>query len=86
LGNLVYTKRALPNRIHALPFPRPHAALLHHPDLIHAQEECAKLKQKTSGKSKSAGAARGSGDDKKAIEELKRKLADNEAKEGDFDM
>jgi len=55
-------------------------------DLIHTQEEYAKLKQQTAGKSKSAGA---NADDKKVIEELKRKLAEseaeNEAKDRDFE-
>lgn len=50
-------------------------------DLIHTQEQYAKLKQETAGKSKAAGA---SADDKKAIEELKKKLAASEAKERDF--
>jgi hypothetical protein len=52
-------------------------------DLIHTQEEYAKLKQETAGKSRSAGAS-GSADDKKVIEELKKKLAASEAKERDF--
>jgi B-cell receptor-associated protein 31 len=55
-------------------------------DLIHTQEEYAKLKQETAGKSRSAGAAAAAGGegDKKVIEELKRKLAASEAKERDF--
>ena len=52
-------------------------------DLIQTQEQYAKLKQETAGKSKSAGAGV-SGDDKKVIEELKRKLADSDAKDRDF--
>ena len=48
-------------------------------DLIQTQEQYAKLKQETAGKSKSV-----SGDDKKVIEELKRKLADSDAKDRDF--
>jgi len=54
-------------------------------DLLHTQEEYAKLKQQTAGKSKSAGAA-ASVDDKKVIEELKMKLADSEAKARDFEI
>ena len=52
-------------------------------DLIQTQEQYAKLKQETAGKSRIAGAA-ASADDKKVIEELKRKLEDSEAKERDF--
>lgn len=53
-------------------------------DLIQTQEEYAKLKQETASKSRSAGASAGSPDDKKVIEELKKKLAASEAKERDF--
>ena len=54
-------------------------------DLIQTQEQYAKLKQEMAGKSKSAGGGAGvSGDDKKVIEELKRKLADSDAKDRDF--
>ncbi|KIM89988.1 hypothetical protein PILCRDRAFT_203894 [Piloderma croceum F 1598] len=57
-------------------------------DLIHTQEEYAKLKQETAGKSRSAGAGAGGGaaeGDKKVIEELKKRLAASEAKERDFE-
>lgn len=53
-------------------------------ELVHTQEEYAKLKQETAGKSKNAG-ANASADDKKVIEQLKRKLAESEARERDFE-
>ncbi|KAF7964493.1 hypothetical protein HWV62_6891 [Athelia sp. TMB] len=49
-------------------------------DLIHTQEEYAKLKQETSGKSRATGSS-----DQKTIEDLKAKLAASEAKARDFD-
>lgn len=52
-------------------------------DLIHTQEEYAKLKQETAGKSRSAGSGAGASD-QKTIEELKKKLAESEKKERDF--
>ncbi|KII90141.1 hypothetical protein PLICRDRAFT_107989 [Plicaturopsis crispa FD-325 SS-3] len=51
-------------------------------DLIHTQEEYAKLKQETANKSKGSIAA---GDQTKTIEELKQKLAAVEAKDRDFE-
>ncbi|TFY71219.1 hypothetical protein EVG20_g1778 [Dentipellis fragilis] len=50
-------------------------------DLIHTQEEYAKLKKATAEKSRSTLAA---GDQTKQIEELKRKLAEAEKSERDF--
>jgi hypothetical protein len=56
-------------------------------DLIHAQEEYAKLKQETANQSRTSGAAsRVAGEDQtKVVEELKKKLAASEAKERDFE-
>ncbi|TFY80685.1 hypothetical protein EWM64_g3329 [Hericium alpestre] len=51
-------------------------------DLIHTQEEYAKLKKATADKSRSSMAA---GDQAKQIEELKRKLAEKEKSETDFE-
>jgi len=49
-------------------------------DLIHTQEEYAKLKQNTAGKSST-----GIAEQNKQIEELKKKLAASESKNKDFD-
>jgi len=49
-------------------------------DLIHVQEEYAKLKQETAGKSRASGAS-----DQKMIEDLKAKLTASEAKARDFE-
>ncbi|KZP33266.1 endoplasmic reticulum protein [Athelia psychrophila] len=49
-------------------------------DLIHVQEEYAKLKQETAGKSRASGSS-----DQKTIEDLKAKLTASEAKARDFD-
>lgn len=49
-------------------------------DLIHTQEQYAKLKQTTAGKSSS-----GIADQNKQIEDLKKKLADSESKNRDFE-
>ncbi|KAH7928033.1 B-cell receptor-associated 31-like protein [Leucogyrophana mollusca] len=51
-------------------------------DLIHTQEEYAKLKKQTTSNSRGELA---SGDQAKQIEELKRKLAASEAKDRDFE-
>ncbi|KAI0092340.1 B-cell receptor-associated protein 31-like-domain-containing protein [Irpex rosettiformis] len=52
-------------------------------DLIHTQEEYAKLKQETANSSRSKIA---SDDQAKQIEELKNKLAESEAKSRDFEI
>ncbi|TDL26916.1 B-cell receptor-associated 31-like protein [Rickenella mellea] len=53
-------------------------------DLIHTQDEYAKLKQQVSGESRDKIAA--NGDQTKLIEELKTKLAATQAKERDYDI
>lgn len=47
-------------------------------DLIHTQEEYAKLKQETAGKSRTGGSGAGE------VEELRKKVKELEAKERDF--
>jgi len=54
-------------------------------DLIHVQEEYAKLKQETANKSRGGAAAKAGEDQMKVVEELRKKLAASEAKERDFE-
>jgi len=54
-------------------------------DLIHVQEEYAKLKQETANKSRGPAASKAGEDQTKVVDELKRKLAASEAKERDFE-